>query len=97
MPEETFNLGLVWAPVGKLQLSADGRYVGERAHPDGPIPSYTVVDASARWRFNPDLSVALRLDNVFDELYAVSAYYWPNTWLLGKPRTVSLTLDYDFF
>ncbi len=97
VPEETFNLGLVWAPVGKLQLSADGRYVGERAHPDGPIPSYTVVDASARWRFNPDLSVALRVDNVLDELYAVSAYYWPNTWLLGKPRTVSLTLDYDFF
>ncbi len=97
VPEETFNLGLVWAPLGKLQLSADGRHVGERAHPDNPIPSYTVVDASARWRFNPDLSVALRVDNLFDELYAVSAYYWPNTWLLGKPRTVSLTLDYDFF
>ncbi|MYA09075.1 MAG: TonB-dependent receptor [Holophagales bacterium] len=97
VPEETFNLGLVWAPLGKLQFSADARYVGERAHPDNPIPSYTVVDASARWRFNEDLSVAMRVDNVFDELYAVSAYYWPNTWLVGKPRTVSLTLDYDFF
>ena len=97
VPEETFNLGLVWTPLGELQFSADARYVGERAHPDNPIPSYTVVDASARWRFNEDLSVAVRVDNVLDELYAVSAYYWPNTWLVGKPRTVSLTLDYDFF
>lgn len=97
VPEKTWNLGLVWAPLDKLQLSADARYVGARFHPDNPIPSYTVVDTSARWRFSPDLSMALRVDNLFDELYAVSAYYWPNTWLLGKPRTVSLTLDYDFF
>ncbi len=97
VPEETFNLGLVWAPLEKLQFSADARHVGERFHPDNPIPSYTVVDASARWRFSEDLSAAVRVDNLLDELYAYSAYYWPNTWLVGKPRTVTVTLDYDFF
>ena len=97
IPEDTYNLGLAWSPLDRLQLLADARYVGKRAHPSNPIPSYTVVDASARWRHSEDLSVALRIDNAFDETYAVTEYYYPNTWLVGKPRTVSLTLDYRFF
>ena len=96
-PEETFNLGLSWAPLGNLRILADARHVGERYHPVLPIPSYTVVDTSARWRFNDDLSVALRIDNLFDELYASAAYYWNDTWLIGRPRTVNLSLDYRFF
>ena len=96
-PEETYNLGLAWAPLDKLRLLADARYVGKRFHPENPIPSYTVVDTSARWRFTEDLSIALRVDNVFDELYASAAYYWHAQWLVGKPRTYSLTLDYNFF
>ena len=96
-PEETFNLGLAWAPLDKLLVLADARYVGERFNVDNPIPSYTVVDTSARWRFNEDLSMALRVDNVFDELYASTLYYSAPQWLVGKPRTVSLTLDYRLF
>jgi len=96
IPEDTYNLGLAWSPLDRLQLLADARYVGKRAHPSNPIPAHTVVDASARWRHSEDLSVALRIDNTFDETYAVTEYYYPNTWLVGKPRTVSLTLDYRF-
>ena len=98
-PEETYNLGLAWAPLDKLQLLADARYVGERFHPVMPsLPSYTVVDTSARWHFNQDLSMVLRIDNVFDELYADTAYYWHDApaWLVGKPRTFNLSLDYHF-
>lgn len=67
-PEETYNLGFAWAPLDRLQLLADARYVGERFHPVSPIPAYTVVDTSARWHFNQDLSMVLRIDNVLDEL-----------------------------
>ena len=95
-PEETYNLGLAWAPLDRLQLLADARHVGERFHPFNPIPSYTVVDTSARWHFNQDLSMVLRIDNVFDELYASAAYYYPGMWLVGKPRTFNLSLDYHF-
>ena len=95
-PEETYNLGFAWVPLDRLQLLADARYVGERFHPVTPMPSYTVVDTSARWHFNQDLSMVLRIDNVFDELYATTAYYWNDTWLVGKPRTYSLSLDYHF-
>ena len=96
-PEETYNLGVAWAPLDKLQLLADARYVGKRYHPVTPIPSYTVVDTSARWHFNQDLSIVMRVDNVFDELYASAAYYWNDMWIVGKPRTYNLSLDYRFF
>ena len=96
-PEETYNLGLAWAPLDRLQLLADARYVGKRWNPDNSIPSYTVVDASAHWHFNEDLSIALRIDNVFDELYASSPYYLADAWLVGKPRTFHLSIDYRFF
>ncbi len=96
-PEETYNLGLAWAPLDRLQLLADARYVGKRWNPDNSIPSYTVVDTSARWHFNEDLSIVMRVDNVFDELYASSPYYLADMWLVGKPRTYNLSLDYRFF
>lgn len=96
-PEETYNLGLAWAPLDRLQLLADARHVGMRWNPDNSIPSYTVVDASARWHFDEDLSIALRIDNVLDELYASSPYYLADSWLVGKPRTFHLSIDYRFF
>ena len=96
-PEETYNLGLAWAPLDRLLLLVDARYVGKRWNPDNTIPSYTVFDASVRWRFNEDLSMVLRIDNAFDELYASSPYYLADMWLVGQPRTYSLSLDYRFF
>ncbi|MCY4209739.1 MAG: TonB-dependent receptor [Gammaproteobacteria bacterium] len=95
VPEETANLGLIWAPLARLQLIADTRYVGERFHPSIPIPSYTVVDASARISISDRLSLTVKADNVFDELYA-SAASFSTAWLVGKPRTLSLTADYRF-
>ena len=96
-PDKTYNLGLAWAPGDKLQVLADARFVGMRWNPDNAIPAYTVVDASAHWHFNEDLSIALRIDNVFDELYASSPYYLADAWLVGKPRTLNLSVDYSFF
>lgn len=95
VPEATGNLGIAWSALSNLQVIADARYVGERAHPQIPIPSYTVIDASARWNFSEKLGITFRADNVFDELYASAAYY-SSTWLVGKPRTFSITADYNF-
>lgn len=95
IPEKTANLGAQWTASEQLQFMADVRYVGERFHPGIPIPSYTVVDASTHLQFTDRLSLALRVDNLFDERYAVSQYY-SSTWLVGKPRSLSLTADYSF-
>ena len=40
-------------------------------------------------------SLTLKADNLFDELYA-SAHTFSTTWLVGKPRRLSLTADYRF-
>jgi iron complex outermembrane receptor protein len=95
VPEKTANVGLNWRVLDKLQFIADARYVGERFHPSIPIPSYTVVDASARININNKYSVTVRVDNLTDERYASAAYY-SSTWLIGKPRTFSVTADYSF-
>lgn len=95
IPEKTANLGFQLALSERVRLMADARYVGERFHPAIPIPSYTVVDASTRAYLSDKFSLTLRADNLFDERYAVSEYY-SSTWLVGKPRSLSLTADYSF-
>ena len=56
-PEQTFNLGFAWTLGEAFRIIADARYVGERetGYPATPMPSYTVVDASARWDINDKL------------------------------------------
>jgi len=93
--ETTWNFGFVWDPISDLSLIADARYVDERYHASRPMHDYTVVDASAHWAVNDDLRISLKADNLFDELYASGSYWW-GTWIVGKPRTLSLALDYSF-
>ena len=95
-PEETYNLGLAWNIGDAVRIITDARYVGELVvgYPT-PIPAYTVVDASARWNVSEAIGLAVKVDNVFDELYA-SASYQADQWMVGRPRTVSLAFDYQF-
>ena len=95
VPETTWNIGVAWTAAGNFRLLADARYVGERFHPTSPIPSYTVVDASARWNLDANIDLTFKAENLFDERYASTAYY-STTWLVGKPRTFSLVADYRF-
>lgn len=94
VPEESANLGFTWAPLEQLSFIADARYVGKREDAVD-LPSYSVVDASAKYEVNKDFSLTFKLDNAFDEVYASAAYYTGN-WLVGKRRTFSVTADYSF-
>ncbi|HSG65185.1 MAG TPA: TonB-dependent receptor [Gammaproteobacteria bacterium] len=94
VPEEMYNLGLVWSVAEQWRILADARYVGERFG-SIPIPAHTVVDASARWDVNDRIGLTVKMDNIFDELYATSNYY-SDTWIVGKPRTASIVIDYAF-
>lgn len=95
-PENTYNLGLAWAVADRVRVIADARYVGKRqtGYPT-TIPAYTVVDASVRWDVSDAISLTLKADNLFDELYATAAYL-EDQWLVGKPRTASVSFDYRF-
>jgi iron complex outermembrane receptor protein len=95
VPEQTMNAGFAWSISDAFQVLLDGRYVGERYDASIPLPSYFVVDASARWNATDKLALTLKADNLRDEAYATANYY-SDTWILGKPRTVSVALDYRF-
>jgi iron complex outermembrane receptor protein len=94
IPEDTYNLGMAWTIGNSFRILADARYVGDRF---GAItmPSYTVVDASAHWDLSDSFGLTLKADNIFDELYTTSNYY-DETWLIGRPRMLSLVMDYRF-
>lgn len=93
--ERSWNLGVAWQMIPTLRLIADARYVDDRYNASLPIPDYTVVDASLHWNATDALSVAVRADNIFDELYASGSYWW-GTWIVGKPRTFSVAADFRF-
>lgn len=94
VPEETYNLGIAWDIDGKARVLADARYVGDRFFATNPVPAYTVVDASLRWNASDDVAFTFKVDNLFDELYASGTY--SGNWLVGKPRTGSLSVDFRF-
>ena len=61
-----------------------------------------ILNARFCWHESCAIFAAISVDfrsylTLFDELYASAAYYWNDTWLIGRPRTVSLSLDYRFF
>jgi vitamin B12 transporter len=68
------------------------RYVGNRLdRVDQPfpassiivtLPSYTIVDVSARWVLSPQWALQARVDNVFDRSYQPTAGY------NGRPRGI---------
>lgn len=72
-----------------LKLGAGIRYVGSTIAnwSDFTVPSYTVVDAMARYDFEQDWSLTLNVNNLFDKAYATCTgdCFW------GEPRRVALT------
>ena len=95
VPEETMNAGVAWNVNDAVRLLADVRYVGDRFDSSIPIPAYTVVDASVHFDASNNVGLTLKAENLFDELYATSNYY-SDTWMVGKPRTMSVAFDYRF-
>lgn len=95
VPEKTANLGFAWSSTGGFRVVSDVRYVGDRFEATWPIPPYTVVDASVHWELRNNIGLTIKADNLFDEEYAQTAYY-EDTWLVGRPRTLSLVGDYRF-
>jgi len=73
-----------WSAGGTL------RHVGER--PDvgnTQLPSYTVLDLGARWRFAPQWSLQATLENAFDRDYQSTFGY------NGKPRGLFVSVEWQ--
>ena len=96
--ETAANLWLRWEPITRLQTRAGLRYVGKRYSDNANqfrVPAYAVVDASLSYAVTDNVALDLRLYNLFDKDYAITAYN-NEQWVLGRPRSVDVSLRARF-
>ncbi len=62
----------------------------------GKLPGYTAFDLMASYMVSKNLVLRLNIDNVTDELYAVSSNWPAQRVLLGAPRSYLLTANLKF-
>lgn len=60
------------------------------------VPSYTVFDAFAEYRFSNTLSARVNVNNVSDKDYYLAAYRSGSFMYLGDKRNAHITLSYTF-
>jgi len=103
---------LKYEVIDELWLGAAMKYEGQRfaGQPDTarasvsatdlrasqPIPSYSVYDVFATYRFNKDLDMRLNVGNVTDKDYYLAGYRSGSFLYIGDARTYRLTLNYEF-
>jgi len=92
VPQRLFNVWSTWQFLPQWQLGAGLQYVGKRpTNPanSGYLPGYTVANASLTYRPTQASSISLGVRNLGNRIYPVSGS--TNRWLLGEPRTATLT------
>src|SRR5690606_24715329 len=84
-----------WAgrPDDADRIIPNGGPLGSRL---GKLPDYTVFNAMAAWEVTPKLRLRLNVDNITDEVYAVSANWGMQRVFLGDPRSFLLSADLSF-
>jgi iron complex outermembrane receptor protein len=98
VPEALGNLWLRWDATRRVQARAGLRYVGRRFSDNGNafrIPGYAAVDGTLSYALSPYMAVDLRVYNLFDKAYAVTAY-GDQQWILGRPRSLDVALRAAF-
>lgn len=94
IPEKTANLWVGWRFAPAFEARAGLRYVGETYSDDANrfrLPSYTVADLGLDWDVRANTTLTVRVTNVANEIYPVTAY-GDEQWILGRPRAVEVSL-----
>ena len=105
-PENQFTLYTSYKLDGSLTgltLGGGARWQdktwGDVRHPSGTlqhtVKGYWLLDAMARYQFTKNLSATLNVNNLLDKKY-YTIFNWYSTYTWGEPRSVTLTVKYDF-
>jgi iron complex outermembrane receptor protein len=92
VPEQLANSWLTWAFLPKWEARAGVQWVGSMYGDDAnklKRPDYTVVNLGLDYDVTDKSKVALRVYNVFDEMYALSG--GSTEWQLAPPRSAELS------
>jgi len=98
VPQQVSNIWLTWdfAPnwsvYGGVQIV--GQMYSDLANTQAR-PGHNVVNGGVRWKPDDRTTVAFRVYNLFDKVYAVTSN-GTGQWLLGMPRTAELSLNVKF-
>ncbi|YCM45417.1 TonB-dependent siderophore receptor [Verrucomicrobiaceae bacterium 227] len=108
-PKYSANLWTTYEFDNGLTLGGGMQYVGssyvgrtddhDRIIPNGiagKLPDYIVFNALASYELTEDITLRLNVDNVFDEVYAVSTNWGASRAFLGAPRTFTISADWEF-
>ncbi|WP_348637586.1 TonB-dependent receptor [Bradyrhizobium sp. ISRA443] len=98
VPEQVSNVWVTWDFAPDWSIYGGVQIVGPTFSDDANTlrrPGYAVVNGGVRWKPDARTTVAFRLYNLFDTVYATSAPY-AGQWLLGMPRTAELSLNVKF-
>jgi catecholate siderophore receptor len=79
--------------VGQPDTAAVNATTGEH---NFSLPSYTVFDAFATYRFSKEFDARINVTNLTDEDYYLAGYRSGNFVYIGDARAVRLTLNYEF-
>ncbi|APZ43836.1 TonB-dependent receptor plug domain-containing protein [Acidihalobacter ferrooxydans] len=89
-----YRLRVAWQHAA-WNAAAVWTYTGTRAGVYERLPAYRLLNLSVGYRFAPQWSTRLRVDNALNTRY-IPAYYGQNTPYLSPGRTVNLDLRYAF-
>lgn len=104
-PENVFTLHASYKPVSLLGLTLGGGArrqdkSGDKATNvvtgesiDAVAQAYWLLDASARYEIDKNLSVNVNIRNLLDKRY-YTIFYSTYTW--GEPRSVNVSMKYRF-
>jgi iron complex outermembrane receptor protein len=96
--EELANLWLRWDATSQLQARAGLRYVGPTYSDNANkfrVPGYVTVDGTISYAITPKVAIDVHGYNLFNKDYAQTTYN-DEQWILGRPRSVDVTLRASF-
>ncbi|WP_375778427.1 TonB-dependent receptor [Bradyrhizobium sp. ma5] len=98
VPQKVANVWLTWDFAPNWSVYGGVQMVGAMYSDLANTqlrPGYNVVNGGIRWKPDDRTTVAFRVYNLFDKVYAVTSN-GTGQWLLGMPRTAELSVNVKF-
>ncbi|WP_430641808.1 TonB-dependent receptor [Bradyrhizobium macuxiense] len=98
VPQQVSNIWLTWGFAPNWSAYGGVQIVGQMYSDLANTqvrPGYNLVNGGVSWKPDDRTTVALRVYNLFDKVYAVTSN-GTGQWLLGMPRTAELSLNVKF-
>ncbi|CCQ10627.1 TonB-dependent receptor [Pseudoalteromonas luteoviolacea B = ATCC 29581] len=100
-PKWMINSNLTWFAKDSVELSLQAQYLSDyylNVENTEQYDGHHLLHLRSKWKLNRQVNLRLNIINLLDESYAERAdfAFGNHRYFVGKPRTVSVILDYQF-